>query len=66
MLLQDSQGRSPHFFKNRWRINIPIVVWEYEGNIQPISQCYAGIFIILPSYSEIKSGHALYIDLFKK
>ena len=42
MLLQDSQGRSPNLQKNRCRINIPLVAWEYERNIQPISQCYPG------------------------
>ena len=42
MLLQDSQGRSLHLSKNRYRINISTVAWEYERNIQPISQWYAG------------------------
>ena len=39
MLLQDSQGEHPNLSKNRCRINIPIVAWEYKRNIQPISQC---------------------------
>ena len=43
MLLQDSEGKSPNLSKNRYRINIPIVAWENERNIQPISQCYTGI-----------------------
>ena len=30
MLLQESQGRSSKLSKNRCRINIPIVAWEYE------------------------------------
>ena len=41
MLLQESQETSPKLSKNRYRINIPVVVGEYEWNIQPISQCYA-------------------------
>ena len=39
MLLQVSQGISQHLAKNQCRINIPIVAWEYERNIQPIYQC---------------------------
>ena len=34
MLLQDPQGKSSQLSKNRCRINIPIVAWEYEKNIQ--------------------------------
>ena len=45
MLLQDSQGIFPNLSKNQCRINIPIVAWEYERNIQPISQCYADKYI---------------------
>ena len=32
-------------------INIPIVAWEYEKNIQPISQCYAGYTINIPYHT---------------
>ena len=42
MSLQESQGRSSKLSKIRCRINIPVVAGEYEWNIQPISQCYAG------------------------
>ena len=42
MWLHDSQRRSPHLSKNRCQINISIVALEYERNIQPTSQCYAG------------------------
>ena len=41
MLLQESQGRSPHFFNTQCRISNKIVAREYERNIRPISQCYA-------------------------
>ena len=51
MLLQDSQGRSLHLPKidavstyDAVCIDAVCVpyVWEYERNIQPTSQCYAG------------------------
>ena len=44
MILQDSQGRSSQLSKNRCRNNIPIVAWEYERNIQPISHATGVIF----------------------
>ena len=46
MLLQDLQGRSRQLSENRSRGNIPIIAWEYERNIQLISQCYGVKFTL--------------------
>ena len=43
MLLQDFQGISPNLSKNRCRINIPIVAWKYEMNIQLIPPMLRGM-----------------------
>ena len=51
VMLQYSQESSPNLSKNRCRIKITIIEWEFEMNIQPISQCYAGWLLLLAYYS---------------
>ena len=66
MLLQDSQRRSPHLSKNRCRINIPIVAWEYErvfnqySNATLVVTIRALWLIMLCGYSFSVVIHALW------